>query len=127
MPRFTLQRVRGALAILALALFTLSASAQTVVATGRDLFLAKGCAVCHDGPDTESQFDAAPDLGELPRVAATRQAGLGAADYVRRSITSPDSFTVPGFGSEGMGSMPALALAETKQPAEEEENLLADR
>ncbi len=32
-PRFTLQRVRGTLAILALALFTLSASAQTVART----------------------------------------------------------------------------------------------
>ena len=46
----------------------------------------------------------------LAAVAATRQPGVSAADYVRRSITSPDSFTVSGFPAEGMGSMPVLAL-----------------
>lgn len=81
------------------------------VTTGADLFRAKGCATCHDGPDSESSFDVGPDLTELDLVAASREPGLSAEDYVRRSITSPDSFTVPGFSRDGMSSMPALPLS----------------
>lgn len=88
-----------------------SPSASTVVATGADLFRAKGCATCHDGPDTESTFDVGPDLTELALVAPSREPGLSPEDYVRRSITNPDYVIVPGYNEDGMSSMPALPIS----------------
>jgi mono/diheme cytochrome c family protein len=79
------------------------------VVDGAQLFHAKGCATCHDGPGSRAGFEVGPDLGQLPAVAASREPGLDAETYVRRSITSPQSFIVPGFGHE-MQSMPALAV-----------------
>jgi cytochrome c1 len=78
---------------------------------GPALFHAKGCATCHDGPDSRSEFEIGPDLRNLPSVAGSRQPGLDATAYVERSITSPQSFVVPGFDHVGIGTMPALALS----------------
>jgi mono/diheme cytochrome c family protein len=88
-----------------------SPAGSAMVATGANLFRAKGCAVCHDGPGSESSFDVGPDLTELYLVAPSREPGLSIEDYVRRSITSPDDLIVPGFNGEGMSSMPALPLS----------------
>lgn len=75
-----------------------------------DLFQAKGCASCHNGPASISR-GIGPNLANVAAVAASRQPGLSARDYVRRSITSPDSFVVPGFPGTGMGAMPTLAVS----------------
>jgi len=74
---------------------------------GATVFALKGCGTCHD----RRSFVEAPDLDAVPAVAATREPGVSAKDYVRRSITSPDVFTVPGFPANGPGSMPALAVS----------------
>ena len=81
------------------------------VSSGADLFQAKGCATCHNGPSSIARVAVGPNLANLPRVAASRQPGVNARDYVRRSITSPDSFIVAGFASQGMGAMPTLAVS----------------
>ena len=78
---------------------------------GAALFHAKGCASCHHGPDSTAPVAVGPSLAGLGAVAGSREPGVSAADYVRRSITSPDSYTVPGFAAEGMGSMPTLAVS----------------
>ena len=78
------------------------------------LFQAKGCASCHDGPDSTALVAVGPDLGDLDEVAGIREPGSSAADYVRRSITSPDSYTVPGFPDDGMGAMPTLAVSDAE-------------
>ncbi len=88
-----------------------SPSGPAMVASGTELFRSKGCAVCHDGPDSESSFDVGPDLTELALVAPSREPGLSTEDYVRRSITSPDDLIVPGFNADGMSSMPTLPLS----------------
>ena len=80
---------------------------------GADLFRAKGCVACHDGPDgASSDVDVGPNLNYLPAVASRRVAGLDAAAYVRQSIQEPQSFVVPGYepGGDRMGLMPALGL-----------------
>ena len=79
--------------------------------SGVDLFQAKGCATCHNGPSSIARVAVGPNLANLPTVAALRQPGVSAADYVRRSITSPDSFIVAGFPAKGMGAMPTLAVS----------------
>ena len=86
-------------------------------AGGADLFRAKGCGACHDGPGSDSAYDVGPNLNYLSDVAALRVAGLDAAAYVRQSIEAPQAFTVAGYGeSAGMGTMPSLPLS----PAEVE-------
>ena len=81
------------------------------VSSGVDLFQAKGCATCHNGPSSIARVAVGPNLANLPSVAASRQPGVSATDYVRRSITSPDSFVVAGFPAQGMGAMPTLAVS----------------
>lgn len=56
---------------------------------GAALFAAKGCAVCHVGPDHPEGFGIGPDLTELPTVAGGRVPGLDAQAYVRQSIAAP--------------------------------------
>ncbi len=96
------------------------APAAAGTSDGAALFRAKGCATCHRGPDSQPPFDVGPDLRALTDVAATRELGVSAPDYVRRSIAAPDEFTVPGFARDGMGSMPTLAVT-----AEEADALVA--
>jgi len=78
---------------------------------GADLFRAKGCVGCHDGPDAaDSDVDVGPDLRLVSAVGAQRVAGLDARAYVRQSIQEPQAFVVPGFEPDPVGLMPALPL-----------------
>ncbi len=88
-----------------------SRSVETIALSGRDLFMAKGCATCHDGPSSQASVQSGPDLGVVREVASSREPGQSASDYIRRSITSPSSFLVPGFATTGMGAMPTLAVS----------------
>jgi mono/diheme cytochrome c family protein len=88
-------------------------SAAAVVLDGADVFRAKGCIACHDGPEgANSDFDVGPNLRELPAVASRRVAGLDAASYVRQSIQEPQAYVVKGHDPNevGIGLMPALGL-----------------
>jgi hypothetical protein len=88
------------------------AAAPAALGSGSDLFQAKGCVGCHDGPDdARSQFDIAPDLRLLPTVADHRVAGLGGRDYVRQSLQEPQAFVVPGYDPSDHALMPALPLS----------------
>jgi cytochrome c551/c552 len=73
---------------------------------GPTLFRVKGCATCHDGPDTSSfGVGVAPDLSELPQVAGERIPGMSAEEYVADSIRNPESFIVPEFTAIRMPSL----------------------
>ena len=91
----------------------------TVAVSGADLFRAKGCATCHDGPGSTAQMPVGPNLENLPSVASSREPPLGAQDYVRRSISDPGAFIVPGYDLGERGAMPALPVT----PAEVDELL----
>jgi cytochrome c551/c552 len=86
---------------------------------GSALFRAKGCATCHDGPDTTAQFVGFPPLRNAPDWAGDRRPGLSAADYLTESIRTPSTFISPAFvGSGGPTSaMPDLAVTDAEVDA----------
>ena len=70
-------------------------------ADGQDLFARTvlgsnaGCITCHSlKPDVVL---VGPSLAAIGRDAPNRQSGVSAADYLRKSITAPDSFVLDGF------------------------------
>ena len=62
---------------------------------GAGLFVAKGCASCHDGPETTSLLDVGPSLAHVSTWAGERRAGMDAEAYLTESITSPSAFISP--------------------------------
>jgi len=80
---------------------------------GAQLFQRKGCASCHDGPDSTARIDVAPSLTDAPSWAAGREPGVTATDYLAESMLAPSTFISPSFrGPAGpMAGMPDLALS----------------
>lgn len=85
-------------------------SGSAVALDGASLFVAKGCATCHDGPDSQSFMDGFPNLSDVASFASTREPGVSAEEYVAESIEDPGAFISPAFHG-GVGpttSMPGL-------------------
>lgn len=80
---------------------------------GTQLFRAKGCATCHVGPDSTTQFgDSFPSLADAPTWAGERRPDMSAEDYLAESMTTPSAFISPAFEG-GVGpttAMPQLRL-----------------
>jgi cytochrome c oxidase subunit 2 len=91
---------------------TTAAPAPTTPAGAR-LFVAKGCATCHNGPESSARFPVGPDLGAVDLVAGGRVEGLDGPAYVRQSIRSPQAFLVAGFEQQ----MPTLAVSDEELDA----------
>jgi len=66
---------------------------------GRQLFTETGCAGCHTLADADSTAQIGPGLDELAAEARRigRAEGQSPVEYVRTSITDPDSFLADGF------------------------------
>jgi len=80
---------------------------------GAALFRSKGCAICHDGPDSTSPMDGFPDLSAASVWAGTRRDRVDAAAYLAESIAEPWAFRAPGFSAMGPTTqMPGLDLTE---------------
>ncbi len=80
--------------------FAAAASARSTAPTtdaidGAGLFVAKGCASCHDGPDTASLLDVGPSLAHVSTWAGERRAGMDAEAYLTESIARPSAFISP--------------------------------
>jgi len=85
---------------------------------GAALFLSKGCATCHDGPDTASTLDVGPSLAVAPTWAGTRRPGLSATAYLRESILSPAVFVSPAFvPRDALPHMPVLEISPSEADA----------
>jgi cytochrome c oxidase subunit 2 len=96
---------------------TPTASATTdAVAVGRNLFLAKGCAGCHQISGVSGSNEIGPNLTSLPRQAGERVAGMSAEQYVRASILAPSAFVVPGYGGS-QSPMPQLPVSDDELDA----------
>ena len=67
------------------------------VTDGATLFMAKGCATCHDGPESSALLPAGPPLADVATWAGDRRPGLSAEEYVRESITAPGVLRVAGL------------------------------
>jgi mono/diheme cytochrome c family protein len=87
------------------------APTTTAVADGSQLFRAKGCATCHDGPDSTAAFDEFPSLADAPGWASDRRPGMSAAEYIAKSIREPGAFISPAWvGGGPTTAMPQLGL-----------------
>jgi mono/diheme cytochrome c family protein len=85
------------------------------IADGAQLFRAKGCATCHDGPDGRAGFDEFPSLADAPSWAGDRRAGLSAEEYIAQSIREPGAFISPAWvGGGPVTAMPQLGLTEAE-------------
>jgi cytochrome c551/c552 len=84
---------------------------RVAAADGATLFRAKGCAACHDGPDSTSTFGF-PSLTDARGWAGTRRDGLSAAGYLEESIREPWAYISPAFRPSGgpVEAMPVLGL-----------------
>lgn len=88
-------------------------AAPAVALDGGSLFAAKGCAVCHVGPEHPDGFPIGPDLSRVAAVAGTRVPGLDAEAYLRQSIAAPAAFVAPLPGRRGgtYAPMPAIPVS----------------
>lgn len=77
----------------------------------------KGCASCHDGPQTTARVPVAPSLADVAEWASERKPGVSAADYVKESIVNPPAFTSPELRQNGPVAMPSLWLTEAEVDA----------
>lgn len=79
---------------------------------GHELFQAKGCAGCHDGPDSTALVGGFPSLIGADGWAGDRRPGMSADEYLTESIVEPSAFVSPAF-TGGVGptnGMPNLTL-----------------
>jgi mono/diheme cytochrome c family protein len=94
---------------------TVADGPTTVVADGAQLFRAKGCASCHDGPDSTAQSVDFPSLADAPSWAGDRRTGMSAAAYIAQSIREPGAFISPAWvGGGPTTAMPQLGLTEAE-------------
>ncbi len=83
---------------------------------GAMLFNAKGCASCHNGPDSNFGIYGVPPLTEASVWAGDRRPGMSAEEYLAESMRTPSTFISPAFkGGQGpMTGMPDLDLSEAE-------------
>ena len=75
----------------------LAATGQQIFLTGQGEGTATGCYTCHTIAGLDDAFgELGPDLTTIGADAATRQPGVSAEDYLRQSITEPESFVAEG-------------------------------
>ena len=67
------------------------------IARGRQVYRALNCGSCHDGGLFNLFRPVGPALSEVGATANERVPGMSAEDYLRRSITDPGSYLVPGY------------------------------
>jgi mono/diheme cytochrome c family protein len=97
-----------------------SPSASAAPLDGASLFHTKGCATCHTGPDTVSEFTGQfPSLRHASEWAGTRRPDMSAKDYVKQSMLDPGEFISPAFTARGgpTAYMPDLHLTEQEADA----------
>ena len=92
------------------------AGATSSAVSGADLFQAKGCATCHNGPDTQARIAVGPPLDRAPEWAGQRRPGMTAAAYLAESIERPAVFISPAFHGDGgpTTGMPELVLSDAE-------------
>ena len=71
------------------------------VARGRVVYDERGCGACHIITGV-SEGIVGPNLNNIGEVAATRQEGVSASDYIRQSILAPNAYIVEGYSENLM-------------------------
>lgn len=67
------------------------------IARGRQVYRAMNCGSCHDASLFNLFRPVGPPLERAGLVAPQRVPGMSAEDYLRRSITDPGTYVVPGY------------------------------
>jgi cytochrome c1 len=91
-----------------------AADATAAPLDGSVIFRGAGCSGCHHAPGTTARIPSGPSLVGLAERAGTREPGLDAEAYVRRSVREPGAFLAPGFTEP---KMPTLPLTEEELDA----------
>ena len=63
---------------------------------------AEGCVSCHKYDEKEGKAEKAPYTKGTATRSEKRVAGMSASDYIKESITKPDSYIVEGFNKGDM-------------------------
>jgi cytochrome c1 len=86
---------------------------------GASLFRAKGCASCHNGPDSAAPVSGPPDLRDASSWAGERVPDMTAEEYVTQSIRDPIAVISPEYAPGGgpATGMPTLALSDAEVEA----------
>jgi cytochrome c oxidase subunit 2 len=71
---------------------------------GRNVFIEFGCGACHLLSDGGGAGIVGPALDGIATIAAERQSGVEAREYINKSITAPNSYVVDGYAE---GVMPS--------------------
>jgi mono/diheme cytochrome c family protein len=66
------------------------------IARGEQLFVSSGWGGCHT-IEGISYGEVGPNLTQIAEIAATRQDGVSAEDYIRESILNTNAFVVEGY------------------------------
>jgi cytochrome c551/c552 len=116
--------IYAAVALVAAALSLVTAlvrpsEAGTPTANGATLFHVKGCATCHEGPDTATMMGVGPSLAHAADWASTRVERMSAHDYLAQSMRQPSVFISPAWaGPDGPTTgMPQLQLSDAEVEA----------
>ena len=92
-----------------------SSSLAPASADGAQLFRAKGCASCHDGPDSTALMVDFTSLAHASSWAGGRRDGLSAEEYITESIRDPSAFISPAWVRGGPTTgMPDLGLTDAE-------------
>jgi mono/diheme cytochrome c family protein len=65
------------------------------IARGAQVYREKNCGSCHQIGTNGG--NAGPPLTHIGTVAATREPGVSAEDYLRESVLDPGAYVVPGY------------------------------
>jgi len=84
-----------ALAACVLATGCAEPKATDPIQRGRQVYREKNCASCHVIGTEGGTIG--PPLTHIGTVADTREPGVGAEDYIGRSIRDPGAYVVPGY------------------------------
>lgn len=86
---------------LALVLVATSCTPEPVatdpIARGRQVYRTLGCATCHEASISNLFRPVGPSLDQAGLIGGKRVPGMSAEDYLRRSITDPGAYLVPGY------------------------------
>jgi mono/diheme cytochrome c family protein len=86
------------------------AASPAAALDGAEVFHAKGCAACHDGPGWDSPVGIGPSLRDAATWAGTRINGTSAEDYVRQSVVAPQVFRSPAVAQRDF-EMPTITVS----------------
>jgi cytochrome c oxidase subunit 2 len=89
-----------------------AARPEDPLARGRQVFNTAGCNACHILQDAKAAGVIGPTLAGIGAVAAGREPGMAAEEYIHQAIVKPNEFVVEGYPANIMPQDYGLRLSE---------------